>query len=305
MTPLRRFRSGWENEHMAAFLLSRIAFISSPANVSDDIGVDFICTRFQEESGFLYPEAPFAVQVKSSKRSFKFTFPEYLDRLSMPFVVGVLSRSSATLDLYSGNSIPMFFSKVGLGGVRRLEIELIDDLPSEDCQGWKEKRIRGSFTIYMPLIASLGVADSRDKQRDSSESLQETCTRSQFNISSRRVGQHVYLTRSPGRAVIMAGSGSAETFRRNFHWRLAEYFQNLVWIGENCSQDLSQQECAIYSTFYEELRECFGRIPIVEEAYDRLQAFFERTPTEAMQLENLQEDNLPTGADFVGIESDI
>ena len=38
---------GWENEHLATFLLSRIAFVASPVKVGDDVGTDVFCTLFE------------------------------------------------------------------------------------------------------------------------------------------------------------------------------------------------------------------------------------------------------------------
>jgi hypothetical protein len=38
---------GWENEHLATFLLSRIAFVATPITVGDDIGTDIFCTLFE------------------------------------------------------------------------------------------------------------------------------------------------------------------------------------------------------------------------------------------------------------------
>jgi hypothetical protein len=38
---------GWENEHLATFLLSRIAFVAGPVTVADDIGTDIFCTLFE------------------------------------------------------------------------------------------------------------------------------------------------------------------------------------------------------------------------------------------------------------------
>jgi hypothetical protein len=41
MDQLYRFRKGWENENLAQYLLSRVAFIARPVSVSDDLGTDF------------------------------------------------------------------------------------------------------------------------------------------------------------------------------------------------------------------------------------------------------------------------
>ena len=63
-------RRGWENEHLATFMLSRISFVAHPITVADDIGSDFFCTLFEprveERIERLFPRNSFAVQVKSN-----------------------------------------------------------------------------------------------------------------------------------------------------------------------------------------------------------------------------------------------
>lgn len=41
MPHLAVMRRGWQNEHLAAFLLSKLAFVAQPAKIGDDIGTDF------------------------------------------------------------------------------------------------------------------------------------------------------------------------------------------------------------------------------------------------------------------------
>jgi hypothetical protein len=43
--------NGWDNEHLATFLLSRIAFVATPVKVGDDIGIDVFCTVFEVAKG--------------------------------------------------------------------------------------------------------------------------------------------------------------------------------------------------------------------------------------------------------------
>lgn len=303
MSALSRTRKGWENEHLAAYLLSRIAFMSSPLNVSDDVGVDFMCTLFEKTAGSLFPKLSFAIQVKSSDTPFRFSSVEYLEKLTMPFFVGVLNRNPADLELYSGDSIPMFFSKVGLASVKRLEIAPVRELPPEGEMDWREKRNHGSFSLYMPRVATLSIDDPASKCQALSRLLVEECMRTQFNLSSRRVGQHIYLTQKPDIVLIMAGSGSALTFRRNFYWRLAEVFKNLVWIGENHLQDLPVRECEIFSSFYVELRAHSKSNPIVEAAYAELQELIARVPCGPMDHpEEERIDTMPTGAEHIQTE---
>ena len=127
----------------------------------------------------------------------------------------------------------------------------------------------------------------------------------QFNISSRKVSQHVYLSRDENRVVIMAGSGSARTFRRNFRWRLAEYLRNLVWIGENDLQSLSLDESEMFCAFYERLRATFGAIPLAEAPYQRLQRLVKQKHNEPIGPPREEPTaTLPTGAETIPAPDD-
>ena len=60
-----QFRKGWENENLAQYLLSRVAFVARPVSVSDDMGTDFYCTLFQKiRDRTLLPRTAFAIQIK-------------------------------------------------------------------------------------------------------------------------------------------------------------------------------------------------------------------------------------------------
>lgn len=81
-------RRGWQNEHLSAFLLSKIAFVAHPSKIGDDLGSDFFCTLFesikQKKSEFLVPKNSFAIQIKSRGKSLIVTKQlEYLKRLEM------------------------------------------------------------------------------------------------------------------------------------------------------------------------------------------------------------------------------
>jgi len=65
MPHLERFRKGWENEHLATFLLSRLSFVANPVRVGDDLGTDLFCTLFEVAEGELFPRNSFAVQAKA------------------------------------------------------------------------------------------------------------------------------------------------------------------------------------------------------------------------------------------------
>src|SRR5882762_2522416 len=95
-------RKGWENEKLASYLLSRFSFVAQPTSVADDLGSDFFCTIFEihDSSGtdVLVPRSSFAIQVKSSISEVSMDNKiDYLDRLQMPFFIGVVTQSPGVM----------------------------------------------------------------------------------------------------------------------------------------------------------------------------------------------------------------
>jgi len=114
---LARTHKGWENEHLATFLLSRIAFVASPVTVADDVGTDLFCTLFERLDRGGTPR----LLPRSSGRNPS----EELDRASgrrakarlpvtprSPYYLGVADQTALTLTLYSARFLPCLLSFV-------------------------------------------------------------------------------------------------------------------------------------------------------------------------------------------------
>jgi hypothetical protein len=65
----------------------------------------------------------------------------------------------------------------------------------------------------------------------------------------------------PDSIMILAGHGSAQTFRHNFCLRLAEAFYNLEWIMKSPQHNLSMDEFRVYEKCYLGLIEAGIEIP--------------------------------------------
>ena len=113
MSHLKKFRKGWENEHIAKYLLSKFSFISSPTTIGDDLGVDFFYTIFDINDGKLKPTRnEFAVQIKSRKTPIKITKKiGYIYDLKIPYFVGVVNQKNRKLTLYSNDHFDCSISK--------------------------------------------------------------------------------------------------------------------------------------------------------------------------------------------------
>lgn len=267
-------RKGWENEHLATFLLSRIAFVAHPVTVADDIGSDFFCTLFeprdQDGTEMLFPLNSFAIQVKSSLGDVPATNKiEYFLKLELPFFIGVVDRSGLCLSLYSGEYLPIMFSHLGRPGQLTMcpvdqEVDGVASAPYDSTPG-------GACNLRLPVVLKLAAGDDRETLSTIAQKLSQLCSRMHGNISTWKLDEYIFKLGPAGQVEIMAGSGSAQTFRHNFYLRLAEVFYNLEWLLQNRSHDFSAAEFEMYERLYNDLLKSPHDIPsLLPDVYARL-----------------------------------
>ncbi|MFH1764911.1 MAG: hypothetical protein ABIF09_12035 [Gemmatimonadota bacterium] len=227
---LSTFHVGWENEHLARFLLSRLAFVASPVFVGDDVGTDLFCTLFErrERNGkvVLAPLNSIAIQIKSSKGSIDVTSKlEYFDRLEIPYYLGFVNRETVTLDLYSARYLPAMLSY----RARPKRLELVpterfirDYRPGTDEDGYK---------LLCHKVITLGAPDDENATAAALEALTTDAAHGLSAIASRLNKEYVFDF-PDGTMEFMPGPGSKETFRESFFTRLAEALSNLSWLIE-------------------------------------------------------------------------
>ncbi len=227
---------GWENEHLATFLLSRVAFVSSPITVGDDIGTDLLCTLFEaathNQKPVLLPRSSFAVQVKSNRNPVSISPQlDYLDRLEVPYYLGVVDQNALTLELFSARFLPVVLSLKGPSSRVRLKPtdEFIRDYrPSDD---------KGVITLLCHKVATLDAHDEAEATSKSAEAIRNDAAAALQAIASRLNKEYLFEITATEMEVI-AGPGSAKTFRHSFFKRLAEAYYNfsiLVDSGEPVS----------------------------------------------------------------------
>jgi hypothetical protein len=261
MPHLEKFRIGWENEHLATFLLSRISFVANPVKVADDVGTDLFCTLFEIANGELLPRNSLAVQAKSSAAEIDATGKiQYLEKLELPFFVGVVDQSNLGLSLYSGEYLPIFFAHYGIP--QGLKLALGDTQVT--LENYCETKPEGKYTLRMPHVMRLEAKDDRGSLAEKAQALSQLCSRMLQNISSRRTQEYVFRLRDD-RVAIFAGPGSALTFRNNFYYRLAEVFYNFEWLHRTGTDQFNFEEYRVFERCYRELKNT-AEIPIVVEA---------------------------------------
>ena len=257
-------RRGWQNEHLAAFLLSKVAFIAQPSKIGDDLGTDFFCTSFeiftQNRIDFLILKSSFAIQIKSGGRTVNVTKQiEYLERLELPFFVGIVNQESSVLEMYSGENLPILFSHKGIPKSLVLKLEAAGDL---DMESYLVEKGDNSFILRCPLVARLAMTMTSEAVVESSRQLRKVVSKTQMNIAARTTKECVFGIGEDGQTtVIMMGPGSAEVFRENFRKRLAEACWNLVWIVDNPNYGFDVGEGRFYVKICDDMLDLEGELP--------------------------------------------
>ncbi len=263
MGHLKNTRIGWENERLAEFLLSRISFIATPAKTSDDLGTDFICTLFREETDNgvvqLFPTTSFAIQTKSGEPATLSVSKHlrYLSGLEIPFFVGFVDQEKLSLRVYSCHHLPALFSGTGnklkelslipAGSLNRDDI--FHDLQVATSQPDKAAQIR----IFH--VATLSANETLEDRITAAANIARQCSRTLMDIAAKISGEY-YFTLDEEVYWVLAGVGSVQTYRYNLSKRLLEAFSNLSWMLTNgISKKLIQSEFSIYETLFRDLRE--------------------------------------------------
>lgn len=278
MAHLAAPRIGWENEHLAAFLLSKISFVANPITVSDDVGSDFFCTLFESriENNVeqLFPRNSFAIQIKSKEETILATNKiEYLTNLELPFFVGVIDQKNLRLNIYSGEYLPLLFTLHG-PPQKELKLSPVRDLVGiEDyCRTTTDENLQVlTAFLKMPFVMEISASDDRNTIRAKTRQVSDLCFQMHQNISARVSQEYIFRLGKPSLVSIMAGPDSAKTFRRNFCLRLAEAFYNIEWIHRAQRNNFKMEEFKVYEKCYLGLIEAGIEIPeILREIYNRL-----------------------------------
>lgn len=269
-------REGWNNERLAAFLLSRFSFLAHPASVADDLGSDFFCTLFLLQEGgkqdWLRPRNSFAIQIKSNPRAISFDNKvEYLADLELPFFLGVVDRPQLRMNVYSVELLPLLFASKGAG--IRLTLVPCDETDLHPDNFYKRTGA-GIFRLKCPFVTAFTVEDSKSATDAGVAKLLDVSCRTRENIATRIAKENVYDFLGT-HAFLAAGEGSAKVFRHNFVKRLAEVFFNLDWMSQ---QDVTPEkleaitvEFRIFEKLYLELRQLdYPMSELVSERYKAL-----------------------------------
>lgn len=101
---LGSFRSGDRSEYLAAFALSRVAFVT-PVPRAEDFGVvDYLCVLARSNARHVLPESAFYVQVKSNREPVVLsgiTSSWLAEHMAHPLFICVVEKEKSQISIYS------------------------------------------------------------------------------------------------------------------------------------------------------------------------------------------------------------
>lgn len=267
MAHLSVIRRGWQNEHLAAFLLSRFAFVASPLKIGDDLGADFFCTYFEtiteNKREYLSPKNTFAIQVKSSKRIIDITkHIKYFLGIELPFFVGIVNQMKSNITIYSAEYLPIFLHKENLNTLKALKLKLCPFHNFSPENYYIEENKKKKFQLLCPKVATLSTEMEDNDINEETVLLKKTIKRIHKNISS--IASHEYILEvgpDGNLQLILAGSGSYRVFRDNFKKRLSEVFHNLECIYNIQISKFDINEFKFYEKIYDEMLDREEELP--------------------------------------------
>lgn len=287
MPHLQQTRVGWENEHLAKFLLSRISFLAHPLTVADDLGVDLLCTLFEpkvvDQKIQLFPRQAFAIQIKTTFEPIDVSKKiEYLRGLELPYFVGFVDRTDSSVKIYSGELLPDFLSAAPAQFTLRLEPQA-GPIVHQPQGPWTHNGAN-DYSLPIPLVGKLCVTDNDAHFDAIRQALLVQCSFMLRNIAAKISNEYIFQYPSVPHDYyrIIAGIGSVNHFRTNLMLRLAEAFYNLRFI-------LRANPKASVLTEFVELEKSFlacralgyPRIDVAQPLYDDLKAAIPSPPAPA------------------------
>jgi hypothetical protein len=250
-------RKGWQNEHLATFLLSRVAFVASPLTVGDDIGTDLFCTLFETATHnghpVLLPRSSIAVQIKSSRKPIDIVPQlEYIARLEIPYYLGIVDQQALTLELFSARFLPALLSLKGRHS--KLVLAPVDEF----IRDFRPRDEQGVYTLYCHKVATLAASDNEAAILQSADAIRKD-SRAALRAIASRINEEYTFEITETEIEVYAGSDSEQTFRRAFFRRLGEVYFNLSRLFDN-GQPASEAEMDAFVGIVDDLRTA-GDVP--------------------------------------------
>jgi len=280
---LGSFRTGWENENLARFILSKFSFVAEPSTISDDVGSDFFCTLFYvqeiENRKYLVPKNSFAIQIKSNLDEKDFTNKiSYLSELEIPFFLGLVNQEkNHSITFYSGEGLPFLFSDCP--EPNELKFEYCDSPSSGNPLNY-EKFPNKKYKLLLPKVSKISLELPEDKLKLEIRKLMDICKNVRHNLARRTQGHYSFkidkkegqyidppFESLPSDRIAMegtppklvgyeanySGSGSEKSFRSNFISHVKATINNLSRLIEVSPEKVDKREIQVLRNLYSDL----------------------------------------------------
>ena len=158
------WREGDLSEYLAQYLLSRFSFVNTFPR-QEDFGIaDFLCVLGKKDTGCVYPEFGFYVQVKSTEDDIEYDIDAakwislYMD---LPLIICVINKKTSHIKLYSCCKI--WAGLFVITSPNKLILELNKGTENQTVQINREERIL-RIPVGVPIL-SMDI-DEIDKNKD-------------------------------------------------------------------------------------------------------------------------------------------
>ncbi|MBA2590933.1 MAG: hypothetical protein H0U97_01205 [Gammaproteobacteria bacterium] len=189
---LGSFRAGDRSEYLGAYVLSRVAYVN-PIPRQEDFGlVDFLCVLARAESGYVYPESAFYVQVKSNSKPFDLSgeaIKWLAHHMDHPLFVCVVDKAQSLISLYSCIYLwrAVFLSRVEPESIR---IEFGSDAAVRVVT---PNTLKYVVNLGLPILHQT-IADIESEPETAYAVLRDWIALDAANIARRRIGRVAVTT---------------------------------------------------------------------------------------------------------------
>lgn len=274
MPPLKNPRKGYEAQILGGMLLYKLAFLSEPLYIADDVGIDYSCTIFGEndrDDGYseLIPKNTFGIQIKKAKEVVQKKVDltkhlTYLEELEFPYLIGIADLRKTSLKIYSGEFLTPFFAFKKFPGntIESLKVYLCEktDIPY-DYRDWchQERKNREKYVIPFPKIAELSANMNEDEIKMQSIEISKNCLSILNNIASYKLQKYLFTEQIHQRQLLFTNSSWGPNLLKNLIESLVLIFFHLKFMKEN-NLSTTKEEFNLYENIYKMLKASYGDV---------------------------------------------
>lgn len=186
---LGSYRSGDRSEYLAAYVLSRVAYVNSIPRQEDFGVVDYFCVLARTKSKYVYPEGAFYVQVKSDAKPYTLSdvaFNWLTEHMEHPLFICVVDKEQSRISFYS--CIHLWHAVFGFWAERRSIKIKFGGVPGEESNDQHHGRHRYTINLGRPILRRT-IQEIESDPETAYLVLRDWITLDAANIARRRMGR--------------------------------------------------------------------------------------------------------------------